>query len=98
MRAVMSREVSDFREVLDDLAGRLRHPRALLGEARAQVANLETDLAGAVTSRINDEYRGVQRLSERLRGPTAMVRDTRTTVERLSNRLMRGAHDEMDNR
>ena len=98
MCSVMDREVSRLRETVDDLADRLRHPRAALADARERIAQMGVELAGAVDARIAGERRQVSHLSLRLRGPAAMVRELRRGTERLANRIARGAHGALESR
>jgi exodeoxyribonuclease VII large subunit len=98
MRSVMSREIADLRETVDEFASRLRHPRTLLAESRVRIAECEVELKAAVASRISGERRMVQNLSQRLRGPAAMAREMRQGTERLANRLLQSARGALENR
>ena len=86
----MDRELSGRRESVDDLAERIRHPGAIVAEARERVAGLDAGLRDAVSSRIADGRRSVRELRLRLRSPDAYVRDLRLRTGQLRNNLVHG--------
>jgi len=96
--SVMAREVSDRREAVDGLAERVRHPDAILAQARERVAELETGLAYGVTSQIAERRRTVRELRLRLRGPDATLRQMRQATARLGNSLVHGAASALEAR
>jgi exodeoxyribonuclease VII large subunit len=91
LASVMERDLSSRRESVDDLSARIRHPAAIVAEARERLASLEADLLDAATSRIADTRRSIRELLLRLRTPGAMLRDLRLQTSRLSNNLVHSA-------
>jgi exodeoxyribonuclease VII large subunit len=78
------RELSAWRETVDDLSNRLRHPGLAIGRAREAIAGLARDLDGAIAARIGDLRRDLRELTIRLRPPAAMLRELRTQAAALA--------------
>jgi exodeoxyribonuclease VII large subunit len=82
--AGMDRELATWRETVDHLADRLRHPGALAVRARAELSRLHDALRDALRVRIENAGRSVRELTARLRAPRAQVRELRYRVANLS--------------
>jgi len=82
--AGMDRELATWRETVDHLADRLRHPGALAVRARAELSRLHDALRDALRVRIENAGRSVRELTARLRAPHAQVRELRYRVANLS--------------
>ena len=87
----MKRELGGWRETVDDLAVRVRHPGALTARARADLADLQVGLRDALRERIDGARRSVRELVLRLRAPAAEIRGLRHHLARLSLSLAHGA-------
>lgn len=84
LEAGMNRELSGWRETVDDLATRLKHPGVLAARAREQLSDLSDALHDALRDRVAGVRRSVRELGLRLRAPGAEVRELRHRVARLS--------------
>jgi exodeoxyribonuclease VII large subunit len=82
--AGVRRELSAWRESVDDLSTRLRHPGLAIRRARDEIAGLVRDLDGAIAGRIAESRRDLRELTIRLRPPAAMLRELRTHAARLT--------------
>src|SRR5215469_839179 len=89
--ARMRRELGEWRETVDDLAVRVRHPGALSARARADLADLRVGLRDALRERIDGARRTVRELVLRLRAPAAEIRELRHHLARGSLSLAHGA-------
>ncbi len=84
LAAAMDREFSAWRETVDDLTGRLKHPGMLASRARREIAVLNDALGEALSDRMALARRTVRELALRLRAPSAEVREIRHRVARFS--------------
>jgi exodeoxyribonuclease VII large subunit len=66
LAAGMRREFSAWREAVDDLASRLRHPGLAIRRAREEIAGLERELRDGIAARIADGRRTTRELVARL--------------------------------
>jgi exodeoxyribonuclease VII large subunit len=82
--AGVRRELSAWRESVDDLSTRLRHAGLAIRRARDEIAGLVRDLDGAIAGRIAESRRDLRELTIRLRPPAAMLRELRTHAARLT--------------
>jgi exodeoxyribonuclease VII large subunit len=99
------RELSAWRETVDDLSTRLRHPGLAIARAREEIAGLARELHGAIARRIAGSRRDLRELTIRLRPPAAMLREARAHAASLAlalahamgerERLRRGALGEL---
>jgi exodeoxyribonuclease VII large subunit len=89
--ARMKRELGGWRETVDDLAARVRHPGALTTRARADLADCHEALRDALRNRIDGARRAVRELALRLRTPAAEIRELRHHLARGSLSLAHSA-------
>jgi exodeoxyribonuclease VII large subunit len=82
--AGMRRELSAWRETVDDFATRLRHPGLAIRRAREEIAGLARELDAAIAGRIADSRRDVREFATRLRPPSAMIRELRSRAAGLT--------------
>jgi exodeoxyribonuclease VII large subunit len=87
----MKRELGGWRETVDDLAVRVRHPGALAARARADLADFQDALRDALRNRVDSARRSVRELLLRLRTPAAEIRELRHHLTRGSLTLAHGA-------
>src|SRR5262249_27311016 len=87
----MKRELGGWRETVDDLAVRVRHPGALAARARADLADVHDALRDALRNRIESARRSMRELVLRLRAPVAEIRDLRHRLARGSLSLAHSA-------
>jgi exodeoxyribonuclease VII large subunit len=66
LAAGMRREFSAWRETVDDLATRLRHPGLAIRRAREEISGLGSELRAAIAARIADGRRTTRELAARL--------------------------------
>ncbi len=85
--AAMGRECASWRETVDDLAGRLRHPGALTARARQEFTALRDALETAMRRCLANARRSLRELSARLRAPGSEIRGRRHEVATLEARL-----------
>lgn len=85
--AATERELSTWRETVDDLAARLKHPGALTARARAEFADLRNALETAMRRCLANARRSLRELSVRLRAPGSEIRERRYRVANLEARL-----------
>ena len=86
----IERELSGWRETVDDLTNRVRHPGVMAARARLEISALQNALNAVLRRRAGDARRSVRELTARLRPPVADVRDLRNQVGRMALTL---AHD-----
>jgi len=86
----IDRELSGWRETVDDLSSRVRHPGVIAARARQEVSELGDMLHAALRRRTADARRSVRELTACLRPPLAQVRDLRHQIDRMALTL---AHD-----
>ena len=86
----IDRELSGWRETVDDLSSRVRHPGVIAARARQEVSELGDMLHAALRRRTADARRFVRELTACLRPPLAQVRDLRHQIDRMALTL---AHD-----
>jgi len=84
LNASTRKMLDDLAEDVDYLAARVKHPRALLREAHAQVDELSEELAGAMKARVLDARRLMREHGARLRPPSAIAREVRIRTRELS--------------
>jgi exodeoxyribonuclease VII large subunit len=84
LAAGVRRELSAWREAVDDLSNRLRHPALAIRRAREDIASLARGLDGAIAGRIADSRRDLRELTIRLHPPGAMLREVRTHAASLA--------------
>jgi len=89
--ARMRRELGGWRETVDDLAVRVRHPGTLVARARANLADSHDALRDALHNRIDGARRTVRELVLRLRTPAAEIRELRHNLVRGSMSLAHSA-------
>jgi exodeoxyribonuclease VII large subunit len=89
--AKMKRELGGWRETVDDLAVRVRHPGALTARARAELTDFHDALRDALRDRIDGARRSVRELVLRLRAPAAEIRELRQHLARVSLSLAHSA-------
>jgi exodeoxyribonuclease VII large subunit len=89
--AGMNREFSAWRETVDDLASRLKHPGVLAGRVRVEIAELGEALHRALRQRVIGARRSIREMSFRLRAPVAQLRELRHRMARLSIAMAHGA-------
>jgi exodeoxyribonuclease VII large subunit len=80
--ARMKRELGGWRETVDDLAVRVRHPGALAARARADLADLRDALRDALRNRMEGARHSMRELVLRLRAPAAEIRELRHRLAR----------------
>ncbi len=85
--AALRRELSGWRETIDDFASRLREPARRIGEARRTLADAAEDLIRALEVQLAARRSQVRELGVRLRPPTAELRGLRFQVNQLALRL-----------
>ncbi|MGO9606188.1 MAG: exodeoxyribonuclease VII large subunit [Candidatus Binataceae bacterium] len=85
----MDRELSAWRETIDDLASRLKHPAAVVRRARQDLSDLQDALREALLERTATARRLMRELTLRLRAPDADVRELRHRVARLALSMAR---------
>jgi exodeoxyribonuclease VII large subunit len=88
--AGVTRELSAWRETVDDLATRLKHPGVLAARAREELADLGDSLHGALRNRVAERRGTVRELAFRLRAPVAELNDLRHRIGRLTIKLAHG--------
>jgi exodeoxyribonuclease VII large subunit len=96
LMAAMNRETSAWRDTLDDLTLRLKHPGMLLVRARADLAELRESLHRAFRDQIAGLRGQVRELRFRLRAPVAEIRELRGRVARCALTLARATRARMD--
>jgi exodeoxyribonuclease VII large subunit len=89
--ARMRRELGEWRETVDDLAVRVRHPGTLVARARANLADSHDALRDALRNRIDGARRTVRELVLRLHTPAAEIRELRHNLARGSMSLAHSA-------
>ncbi len=89
LMAGVGRELSAWRETVDDLSTRLRHPALAIRRAREEIVGLARDLGGAIAGRIDGSRRDLRELTIRLRPPAAMLRELRAHAASLALGLAR---------
>jgi len=89
--ARMKRELAGWRQTVDDLAVRVRHPGALAARARADLADSHDALRDALRNRMDRARRTVRELLLRLRTPAAEIRELRHHLARGSLSLAHSA-------
>jgi exodeoxyribonuclease VII large subunit len=87
LNASMRKMLDDLSEDVDYLALRVKHPRALMREAHAQVDELSDELAAAMKARVVDARRIVREHAARLRPPSAIAREVRIRTRELSRMM-----------
>jgi exodeoxyribonuclease VII large subunit len=83
----MRKMLDDLNEDVDYLAARVKHPRALMSEAHAQVDETSAELAAAMEARVLDARRVVREYAARLRPPSAIAREVRIRTRELSRMM-----------
>ena len=84
----MRKLLDDLAEDVDYLAARVKHPRALMSEAHAQLDEISEELAFAMKARVLDARRRSARVCARgLRPPSAIAREVRIRTRELSRMM-----------
>jgi len=87
LRFALGRELAGWRETVDELGSRIRHPASLIAETRRGVVSTSLELNDGVVARVADARHHVRELELRLRSPAAAVRELRLRTRALTLRL-----------
>jgi exodeoxyribonuclease VII large subunit len=87
LNSSMRKMLDDLAEDIDYLAARVRHPRALIRDAREHVDEASAELASAMEARVLDARRVVREYAARLRPPSAAAREVRIRTRELSRMM-----------
>ncbi len=83
----MRKMLDDLNEDVDDLAARVKHPKALLSDAHAHLDEVSEELAFAMNARVLDARRQIREYAARLRPPSAVAREVRIRTRELSRMM-----------
>jgi len=84
LKVAVTRELSAWRETVDDFADRTEHPGKLIERARERLLDLEAALQNGIDQVVINGWRKARELKLRLRAPTVWVNDLRHRLARLS--------------
>lgn len=80
LRAGMDRELSAWRQTVDNLAERIRDPRLAITRAREEVADLARGIGAAMAAQMTRYRRDLREIAIRLRPPSAGIRELRAGI------------------